>query len=234
MIEKSMRGIGMNKKTIFGVLLLLTAGIAIGATTMGSYPFATPVTDDYVTGVDVSDTAQSDDGSTRNFLFSDFPISDAVQDALDAIDAGAGPDDDLIVKSITAGSPTGCTEDNCVDEDFEVTGIFGAGVSTYDATDAADTNVTVGTELTTTNVIITGDNDSDDDEIDLQDGTRVGQELTLIAGTGIDFDDVITVDIDTDSTYTGGINITLDEAGDSFTILWTGATYGWILKSHPE
>ena len=96
---------------------------------------------------------------------------------------------------------------------------------TYDATDAANTDVTVGSTFTRSVVIITGDNDSDNDEIDLQDGTIAGQTITFIAGSGIDADDTITIDTTSDSTCTGCVTTVLDAGGDTRTLLWDGTSW---------
>jgi len=105
---------------------------------------------------------------------------------------------------------------------------------TYDASDADNTDCTIGTTFTSSTVIITGDDDSDNDEIDLQDGTEAGQILIFIAGSGIDGDDTITIDTTTDSTCTGCAATVLDATGDSRSLIWLGTTWAvWASVDAP-
>jgi hypothetical protein len=95
---------------------------------------------------------------------------------------------------------------------------------TYADNDADDE--TVGTDLTSSWINVTGDNDSDNDSIDLQDGTIDGQKITFYAAALIDADDTFTVNV-TDTTCTGCPALVLDEVGDSFTLVWIAATTTW-------
>ena len=99
---------------------------------------------------------------------------------------------------------------------------------TYDDDD--DNDETIATDLTSSVILVTGDNDSDNDSIDLQDGTVAGQILTFIAVALVDDDDTFTIDAETDSTCTGcpdaGI-FAFDDVGDKVTLYWTGAFWSY-------
>lgn len=89
-------------------------------------------------------------------------------------------------------------------------------------------DVTIGTELTSSVVLLTGDNDADHDTLTLQDGTVAGQILTFIGVAAIDDSDTIIIDAETDSTCTwcptSGI-FTFDDPGDKVTLYWTGTLW---------
>jgi uncharacterized membrane protein len=92
-------------------------------------------------------------------------------------------------------------------------------------------SLTVTTEaniaLSSSLLLLTGDNDSDNDAIDLQDGTISGQTLIIVGIALIDADDTITVAM-TDTTCTGCITVLLDEIGDTWGLVWTGVTWATI------
>ena len=96
-------------------------------------------------------------------------------------------------------------------------------------------SLTVTTEanitLTSSLLLLTGDNDGDNDAIDLQDGTVTGQTLIIVGIALIDGDDTITVAM-TDTTCTGCLTVLLDEIGDTWTLVWTGAT--WVTTANSE
>jgi hypothetical protein len=90
-------------------------------------------------------------------------------------------------------------------------------------------DVTVGTELTSSVVLLTGDDDSDDDTLTLQDGVTAGTILTFICVAGLDaVDDALIIDAETDSTCLGcpdsGI-FTYETAGSQLTLYWTGSAW---------
>lgn len=95
-------------------------------------------------------------------------------------------------------------------------------------------SLTVTTEanitLTSSLLLLTGDNDGDNDAIDLQDGTVTGQTLIIVGIALIDGDDTITVAM-TDTTCTGCLTVLLDEIGDTWTLVWTGATWATTANS---
>ena len=97
---------------------------------------------------------------------------------------------------------------------------------TYDDDD--DLDQTIVTHLTSSIILVTGDNDTDGDSIDLQDGSVAGQLLTFIGVALIDADDTFIIDAETDSTCTGcpdaGI-FTFDDPGDRVTLYWSGAAW---------
>jgi hypothetical protein len=99
---------------------------------------------------------------------------------------------------------------------------------TYNADDDSET---VGSDITSSVVLITTDNDSTDETIDIQDGTVSGQMVTFICVSGCDgTDDGVDIDVETDSTCTGcdssGI-YALGTNGDSCTIVWDGTNSAW-------
>ncbi len=95
--------------------------------------------------------------------------------------------------------------------------------------------LTVTTEaditLTASILSLTGDDDTDNDAIDLQDGTTAGQVLTIVGTALIDSDDTITVAM-TDTTCTGCTTVLIDEIGDSWSLVWTGST--WVVTANHE
>jgi len=99
---------------------------------------------------------------------------------------------------------------------------------TYDDDD--DEDETVGTELTSSTIFVTGDNDEDSDSIDLQNGTVDGQQITFIAISLVDANDTFTVDVETDSTCTGcseSGSYALATVGDSVTLVWDATASAW-------
>jgi hypothetical protein len=95
-----------------------------------------------------------------------------------------------------------------------------------------DDSETIGTDITSSVLLVTGDNDSTDETVDLQDGTIAGQFLTVIAVALVDnTDDAFILDVETDSTCSGcpdsGI-FTLETVGSSVTLYWTGTAWIYI------
>lgn len=88
--------------------------------------------------------------------------------------------------------------------------------------------VTVFTEgdlaLTSTLGYIVGDNDSDSDTVDLQDGTVVGQSIWLIAYSGVDADDTVTIAM-TDTTCTNCPSVVFNSVNDRWLLTWSGSTW---------
>ncbi len=89
-----------------------------------------------------------------------------------------------------------------------------------------DANIT----LTGSLLLLTGDNTSTNKTIDLQDGTVTGQILTIVAIAAVDSNDTITVAM-TDTTCTGCLTVLMDEIGDTWGLVWTGATWATISNS---
>lgn len=99
---------------------------------------------------------------------------------------------------------------------------------TYDDDD--DVDQTVGTDLTSSTIFVTGDNDTDNDSIDLQNGNVDGQQITFIAIALVDSDDTFTVDVASDSTCTGcseSGSYALATVGDSVTLVWDDTASAW-------
>jgi hypothetical protein len=81
---------------------------------------------------------------------------------------------------------------------------------------------------TSTVVLLEGDDDEDNDTIDLQDGSTAGQRLVLIANANVDANDTITVAF-TDTTATNAPAVAFDKVGENATLIWTGAM--WVVPS---
>jgi hypothetical protein len=85
---------------------------------------------------------------------------------------------------------------------------------------------TTGSEATI--LILNGDDDSENDSIDLQDGVQDGHVLYLIAGSGIDGDDTVTINM-ADTTCTGCPAIVMNARNESAQLIWT--TDRWTVVS---
>jgi len=100
---------------------------------------------------------------------------------------------------------------------------------TYD--DDTNTDQTIGTDLLSSVILVTGDNDSNNDSVDLQDGVVAGQTIKFVGVALIDADDTFEIDAETDSTCTGcpGAGIfTFDDPGDSVSLYWGGAAWFYL------
>jgi hypothetical protein len=108
----------------------------------------------------------------------------------------------------------------------------GLTVGTILAVTPQSLEVTTEADITLTSslLLLTGDNDADNDAIDLQDGTITGQQLTIIGVALIDGDDTITVNM-ADTTCTGCLTVLLDEIGDTWGLVWTGTTWATVSNS---
>ncbi|MCP4569082.1 MAG: hypothetical protein GY841_16025 [FCB group bacterium] len=104
-------------------------------------------------------------------------------------------------------------------------GRLSADTMTYAFT--ADGDIT--TPLTGTVILLDGDNDGTGEDIDLQDGTTIGQMVILVAAADIDAagPDNCTIDTSTDTTCTNCPAIVFDTVGESATLVWTGST--WVV-----
>jgi hypothetical protein len=96
----------------------------------------------------------------------------------------------------------------------------------------ADDDVTVGTEITSSVVLCTGDNDSADETLTLQDGLTAGYIQTFIVVANVDdTDDAMIFDAETDSTCLGcpdsGI-FTFETEGSQLTLYWTGSAWTYM------
>lgn len=76
--------------------------------------------------------------------------------------------------------------------------------------------------------LITGDNDGDNDVVQLQNGQTAGQAVFFIAEALIDVDDTITIDTTTDSTCTNCPAIVFNKIGENATLVWTGTTWSVV------
>lgn len=95
-------------------------------------------------------------------------------------------------------------------------------------TETVTTEANITDPLTSSIVLINGDNDADNDTIDLQDGEAAGQWVTLSAGTGVDADDTISINYG-DTTCTNCAAATFDKQGENATYFWDGSS--WVQTS---
>ena len=82
--------------------------------------------------------------------------------------------------------------------------------------------------LPSTVILLSGDNDSDNDVIDLQDGETAGQVLYLIASANIDADDTCTINYG-DTTCTNCPATVFNKVGENAHLIWSGST--WVVIS---
>lgn len=92
-------------------------------------------------------------------------------------------------------------------------------------TETVTTEADISDPLESSVYLVNGDDDEDNDTIQLQDGHVAGEKVTFIAGTGIDGTDTMTIDTTTDSTCTNCPAIAFDKQGENATLIWTGATW---------
>lgn len=97
----------------------------------------------------------------------------------------------------------------------------------------SDSALSVTTEANITDplassvLLITGDNDSDNDAIDLQNGETAGQLIYIIAEAAVDTDDTITINM-ADTTCTNCPAIVFNKVGENATLVWTGTTWATV------
>lgn len=84
--------------------------------------------------------------------------------------------------------------------------------------------------LTASTILLDGDNDSDNDTIDLQDGETVGQIAHLVAAVDIDADDTVTINFG-DTTCLNCAATVFDKVGENAMFKWVGGTAGWVQMS---
>lgn len=114
-----------------------------------------------------------------------------------------------------------------VENDGDLTmsvGKFSAAAMTFTFTTEAD----ITDPLTGSVVLLDGDNDGENDTIDLQDGTTTGQILYLIAAVDIDVNDTCTINYG-DTTCTNCPATVFDKVGENAHLIWTGST--WVVIS---
>ncbi len=107
--------------------------------------------------------------------------------------------------------------------------VAGINIQTPDALDASaysDTDVTVGSTVTSSLVAVTIDNDSTDEEADLQDGTTAGEIVIFVVVAGADStDDSFIIDVATDSTCLNCTSVELNDVGESANFIWMGSAW---------
>lgn len=133
-----------------------------------------------------------------------------------------------------AAPPTGPQRWRIV-ADGSVTPVGNRGITAATFLSLAPQSLTVTTEadltLTGSVLLLTGDNDTDNDAIDLQNGTVTGQILVAVAAALVDANDTITLAV-TDTTCTNCPTLLLDELSDAWILVWSGST--WIVVGNYE
>ena len=89
------------------------------------------------------------------------------------------------------------------------------------------TEANIDTILTSTVYLLDGDDDGENDAIDLQNGTTAGQILYLIASADIDANDTCTISY-ADTTCTNCPATVFDKVGENVHLIWTGTTWAVI------
>lgn len=107
-----------------------------------------------------------------------------------------------------------------VEEGAELSDIV--GTMTFQFT--TESNIT--TPFTASVILLDGDDDGENDIIDLQDGSTDGQKIVLIAYADIDANDTITIAY-TYTTCTNCPTLSFDKIGESATLYWTGSS--WVV-----
>jgi len=88
------------------------------------------------------------------------------------------------------------------------------------------TEANITSPLTSSIILLDGDNDADNDTIDLQNGTTAGQIAVFIAAVDIDSDDTCTINYG-DTTCTNCPATSFNKVGESVMLVWTGTT--WVV-----
>lgn len=99
---------------------------------------------------------------------------------------------------------------------------YSSQTKTYNADDGSET---VGSDITSSFVLLKTDDDDTAETIHIQDGPTGKVSKVIFYLDAITADDSLILDFETDSTCTGCPNAgleTLDEAADSITMLWIG------------
>jgi hypothetical protein len=129
-----------------------------------------------------------------------------------------------------AGTETTFLEMDGSTNTIKVGAIEAVTPQSYAFTDDVDA-FTMGTTGTSSVIMLDGDNDSNNDEIDFQDWTVAGQIVTFIVVADCDADDTIAIDAEEDSTCTGcptsGV-FTFDDPGDKVSLLWSGTAWFYM------
>jgi len=148
----------------------------------------------------------------------------------DLTDTGSGSEDcDFFFRQKIAGTQRtyiGANADGNITIGYGTQDVV--ATSSFIATATTETFTTEGNitdPLPSNLILLDGDDDSDDDAIDLQDGTT-GEIVQLVASADIDADDTCTINM-ADTTCTNCPAIVFDKVGENATLLWTGST--WVV-----
>lgn len=138
-------------------------------------------------------------------------------------DSSWAPNGDDLFDNIT--EPTIAIMDDAATDNFH-TLIQAKMIAWGTATESFTTEANITNPLPGIVVLLSGDDDGDNDAIDLQNGTKAGQMVILIASANIDADDTCTINM-ADTTCTNCPAIAFDTVGESATLVWTGST--WVV-----
>jgi hypothetical protein len=86
--------------------------------------------------------------------------------------------------------------------------------------------------LNTSVLLLSGDDDSDNDVLDLQDGSLEGQIVVIVAAANVDANDTVTIDTSTDTTGLNIPAIVFDDLGENVVLMWTGSA--WVILSEED
>jgi hypothetical protein len=166
----------------------------------------------------VADVTQA--GYLLELRYADDDDTDA--DFLICADDSGVADDQLFVIDSTGGID--------MEGNLDVAGnaTVGGRIENTPVTFTFDTEGDLTATLTSSVILLDGDDDADNDTIDLQDGTTAGQILYLIAAADIDADDTCTINFG-DTTATNAPSVLFDKIGENVQLLWTGTT--WVVIS---
>jgi len=116
--------------------------------------------------------------------------------------------------------------------DLHVTGINSQGGQDLAASAYADEDITIGSNVTSSYVRVTIDDDSTDETIDLQDGTKDGQMVIFIVVAGADnTDDSFIIEAD-DTTFGNTTDVELNDVGETASFIWDATNSKWWLTGN--
>lgn len=122
--------------------------------------------------------------------------------------------------SLIAGGVEGIRISEATTTETEITG----RVVMSDSALSVTTEANITDPLASSVLLITGDDDTDNDAIDLQNGETAGQVIYIIAEAAVDVNDTITINM-ADTTCTNCPAIVFDKVGENATLIWTGTTW---------
>lgn len=199
------------------------------------------------TVIDRSLHVETDNAATNTQI----PVAKLSLTSTGAPAAGLGPTLEFEVET-AAGAPgnqeilatigtiitdaTGASEDSAIVFNEMIGGAAASEVARFQGplmsiapkTFAFTTEGNMDTILTSSIILLDGDDDAENDTIDIQNGTNAGQIVHLIAAVEIDASDTCTINFG-DTTCTNCPAVAFDKVGENVSLIWTGAT--WVVTS---